>query len=66
MSKHDLNKNDTNGLTKVDGEMPMRPPPYTEDYSQFRMLEVGEIALLKEEKTNWLSNTKWPVLKTYI
>jgi hypothetical protein len=31
------------------------------------MLQVGEIAFPKEERTNWLSNTnKWSTLKIYI
>jgi hypothetical protein len=30
------------------------------------MLRVGEIVFPREEHTNWLSNTKWSVLKPYI
>lgn len=30
------------------------------------MLRVGETAFLMDEHTNWLSDTKWSALKTYI
>jgi hypothetical protein len=30
------------------------------------MLRPGEIAFLRKKHTNWISNTKWSILKTYI
>lgn len=30
------------------------------------MLGVGEVVFIREEHTDWLSNTKWSILKTCI
>ena len=44
------------------GEIPWGPSP---TQGTTGMLRVGEIILPRGEHTNWLSNTKWSVLKTY-
>lgn len=43
-----------------------RPQLWTKSHRQSRTDAMGEIVFSKEERTNWLSNTEWSVLKTYI
>lgn len=44
---------------------PRKPQPYTKNHRQLRNAESRRSRLLREERTNWLSNTKWSALRTY-
>lgn len=61
----ELNKNDTNGHTKLDKKKPRRVQSYTKNFRQLRKAGSKRDVLPREEPTNWLSNAKWSVLKTY-
>lgn len=61
----ELNKAATNKHDTLNGEKPMRHPPYTNCYRQ--LWKAGaELALPREKYISWLSSAKQSVLKTYI
>lgn len=44
----------------------MRPEPYIKNTGNEGMLRVGERLFLGEEHTDWLPNTLWSALKSYL
>lgn len=49
-----------NEYAKLDEEKPVRPQPYTENYSQLSKAGVGEVALPGEEHTQLSSANGHP------
>ena len=63
--KHKLNKDNSNRYVSIAGETLPRPQLYINNYN-LGILRPGEIVFYREEHTNWLANTKWLALKTYM
>lgn len=56
---------DTNKHSKLNGENP-EAQSYTMNYSLWINLEVGVVALHRVEHTDWLFNTKCPIIWKHI
>lgn len=66
-NEKDARKSITDRYAKVKEEKLIRPQHYTKNYRQLKKAESRKISLPpREEKSNWLSNTKLSAFKTCI